>query len=129
MCNFYFFEQKERTPIHKTQQIIIIIWRENIARNLLDNSEKFKLPFWRCFLPNTSCPAQLLSICSLWIVVVTLEQTLNFHQMSNDGCTNESTDRFSIVMRKQTQLIVHPAASIVTMVRVVSRVPGSRQEN
>ena len=76
---FIFFEQKERTPIHKTQQIIIIIWRENIDRNLLDNSEKFKLPFWRCFLPNTSCPAQLLSKCSLWIVVVTLEQTLNFH--------------------------------------------------
>ena len=49
--------------------------------------------------------------------------------MSNDGCTNENTDRFSIVMRKQTKLIVHPVASIVTMVRVVSRVPGSRQEN
>ena len=129
MCNFYFFEQKEWTPIHKTQQIIIIIWRENIARNLLDNSEKFKLPFWRCFLPNTSCPAQLLSICSLWIVVVTLEQTLKFHKMSKDGCTNENTDWFCIVMRKQTKLIVHPVASIVTMVRVVSRVPGSRQEN
>ena len=49
--------------------------------------------------------------------------------MSNDSCTNENTDRFSIVMRKQTKLIVHPVASIVTMVRVVSRVPGSRQEN
>jgi len=51
--------------------------------------------------------------------------------MSNDayGCTNENSDRFSIVMRKQTKLIVNPVASIVTMVRVVSRVPGSRQEN
>ena len=33
--------------------------------------------------------------------------------MSNDGCTNENTDRFSIVMRKQTKLIVHPVASIM----------------
>ena len=49
--------------------------------------------------------------------------------MSNDGRTNENADRFSIVMRKQTMLIVHPVASIVTMVRVVSRVPGSRQQN
>ena len=49
--------------------------------------------------------------------------------MSNDGCTNENTDRFSIAMRKQTKLIVHPVVSIVTMVRVVSRVPGSRQQN
>ena len=76
-------------------------------------------------VPRNYCPYVPFSR----IVVVTLEQTLNFHEMSNDGCTNENTDRFSIVMRKQTKLIVHPVASIVTMVRVVSRVPGSRQEN
>ena len=37
--------------------------------------------------------------------------------MSNESCTNENKDRFSIVLRKQTKSIfVHTVACIVTMV-------------